>query len=80
MDLEENLHIKLESKMNETLAGFITEQLDRMPMLGDSVEVSGYKFTVEAFEALRISKIRCVRLVTEDDELTMEENEDESAV
>ncbi|WP_191013325.1 hemolysin family protein [Treponema zioleckii] len=80
VDLEENLHIKLESKMNETLAGFITEQLDRMPMLGDSVEVSGYKFTVEAFEALRISKIRCVRLVTEDDELTMEENEDESAV
>ncbi len=79
VDLEETLHIKLESKMNETLAGFITEQIDRMPMLGDSVEVSGYKFIVEALDGLRVSKIRCVREVS-DEELDMEETEDESVV
>lgn len=59
VDLEEILHIKLESSINETLAGFILEKLDRFPILGESVEVNGYRFTVEEMEDFRISKIRC---------------------
>ncbi|MBQ3671402.1 MAG: HlyC/CorC family transporter [Treponema sp.] len=62
VDLEEILRIKLESSMNETLAGFIIEKLDRFPFLGESVEFGGFKFTVEEMEDFRISKIRCEQI------------------
>ena len=68
VDLEESLHIKLDSSINETLAGFILEKLDRFPMLGESIEVGNYKFTVEEMEGLRISKIHCERLEVEEGE------------
>lgn len=63
VDLEETLRIKLESSMNETLAGFIIEKLDRFPLLGESLELSGFKFTVEEMEDFRISKVRCEQIL-----------------
>ena len=59
IDLKESFHIQLESSMNETLAGFILEKLDRFPYIGESVSAGGYKFTVEEMDGLRISKIHC---------------------
>ena len=60
-DLEENLHIKLESDINETLAGYICEKLDRMPYVGDHIEVGGYKFEVLEMDGLRISQVHCTK-------------------
>lgn len=68
IDLEERLRIKLDSNMNETIAGFIMEKLDRMAIVGDSVEVSGYVFEVEKIEGLRISKVRCVKNFNDEQE------------
>lgn len=59
IDLEENLHIKLESNVNETIAGYILEKLDRMAMCGDKIEESGYIFEVEKMEGVRIAKVHC---------------------
>jgi len=61
IDLEESLRIKLESNMNETIAGFILEKLDRMAIVGDKIEVSGYIFEVHSLESMRISKVHCMK-------------------
>ena len=65
IDLEERLRIKLESNMNETLAGFILERLDRLAVVGDRIEEGGYTFEVEEVEGVRISKVRCRKNFTE---------------
>ncbi|MBQ0051190.1 MAG: HlyC/CorC family transporter [Treponema sp.] len=72
-DLSEDLHTKLESDINETIAGYMIEKLDRLPIIGDSIEVPGYKLTVTALDKKRISKILCTKLETEEEE---EENAD----
>lgn len=74
IDLEESLHIKLDSNMNETIAGYILEKLDRMAIIGDSIEVSGYVFEVLDIEERRISKIHCKK-----DFVDSDSDEDENA-
>ncbi len=66
-DLEEELHIKLESSINETIAGYICEQLGRMPVSGDSINVSGYEFIVKSMDGRRIAQVQCIRDMQEED-------------
>lgn len=75
IDLEENLHIKLESNVNETIAGLILERLDRIAMIGDKIKENGYIFEVERMEGLRVSKVHCIKEKIEeiDDEEEVEE-------
>lgn len=73
-DLSEELHIRLESNINETLAGYIIEKLDRLPVAGDSIETSGYRFTVSSIEKRRISKVLCNKIATEEDSYNEEKN------
>jgi len=68
IDLEDSLKIKLESKMNETLAGYICEKLGRIPMVGESIEESNFIFTVEKLDGHRISKIHCEQIMDKDEE------------
>lgn len=63
IDLEDSLRIKLESKMNETIAGYICERLGRIPVIGESIEEGNLVFTVEKIEGHRISKVRCEQLI-----------------
>ena len=42
--LKEDLHIPLESNINETIGGWFAEQIDRMPQTGDTVEFEGFIF------------------------------------
>jgi putative hemolysin len=42
----------------ETVAGFVIDQLGRLPHAGDRVEVSGHVLTVTAMNQLRIARIR----------------------
>ena len=75
IDLEETLKIKLESKMNETIAGYICEKLERIPMVGESIEESNYIFTVEKLEGHRISRVHIEQKIEKDSEIV--EGEDE---
>ena len=69
IDLNETLRIKLESKLNETIAGYICEKLERIPMVGESIEESNYVFTVEKLEGHRISKVHVEQHIERDDEV-----------
>ena len=70
IDLEDMLRIKLESKLNETIAGYICEKLGRIPIPGESIEESNYVFTVEKLEGHRIAKVHCEQHIEKDDEIT----------
>ncbi|MGY1773396.1 hemolysin family protein [Blastococcus sp. SYSU D00813] len=46
----------------ETLAGFLTEQLQRLPAVGDRVEVPGACLTVETLDGRRVARVRAERV------------------
>ena len=77
IDLNEMLRIKLESKLNETIAGYICEKLERIPMVGESIEESNYVFTVEKLEGHRIAKVHVEQHIERDDEISLSENGEE---
>ena len=57
LDLQEQMHIPLSSEINETLAGWLLEQLDHLPEVGESIEFSGFKFTVEKMKMHKVEKV-----------------------
>ncbi|MCR4631558.1 MAG: hemolysin family protein [Treponema sp.] len=57
-DLREDLRIDLHSEMNETIGGWFTEQIDRMPEKDDTVEFSGWLFRVVKIQSHRIERLR----------------------
>lgn len=68
IDLEDSLRIKLESKMNETIAGYICEKLGRIPLVGESLEENNFVFTVEKLEGHRISRIHLEQCIEKDED------------
>ena len=68
IDLEDSLRIKLESKMNETIAGYICEKLGRIPLVGESLEENNFVFTVEKLEGHRISRIHLEQSIEKDED------------
>ncbi|MBR4321565.1 hemolysin family protein [Treponema sp.] len=68
IDLEDSLRIKLESKMNETIAGYICEKLGRIPLVGESLEENNFVFTVEKLEGHRISRIHLEQRIEKDED------------
>lgn len=69
-DLKETLGISLHSGINETLGGWITEQLGRLASPYDSVAAEGFVFTVNDVSMRRIKTVT-VRRISE----AAEENE-----
>ncbi len=61
-DLKEDLHIALESNINETIGGWFAEQIDRMPASGDTVEFEGWLFTVKKIQSHRVERIQLSRI------------------
>lgn len=58
-DLEDDYQIKIpESTEYETLGGFLLAALQRIPKIGDVVEVEGKKITISEIVGQRISKVR----------------------
>lgn len=45
----------------ETLAGFLLERFDRIPVVGDSCTARSWRFTIEEMESLRIVTVRVTR-------------------
>lgn len=66
-DLQEDLRIELTSNINETIGGWFTEQIDRMPKAGDQIEYQGWCFKVVKIQSLRIERMRIQKLASEDE-------------
>ena len=66
--LKDNLHITLESEINETIGGWFTERLNRMPLAGDKIEYEGFEFIVQKIQAHRIERIQIKKLESEEGE------------
>lgn len=59
--LKEALHIPLESAINETIGGWFTEQLNRMPQEKDSIDFEGWTFVVIKIQSHRIERIKIMK-------------------
>lgn len=57
-EVNEYLGTSINDPEYDTIGGFITGRLGRIPRVGDSVEVDGYRFTVEAMVGLRVGTLR----------------------
>lgn len=75
-DLKEDLHINLESNINETIGGWFAEQIDRMPQVDDIFEFEGYKFTIKKIQAHRVERINISKIITEETEENNLQKED----
>lgn len=73
LDLQEALSIPFESKINETIGGWFTEQIDRMPEAGDSVDYKDYRFVVKKIQSRRIERIEIIK------NISAQEDENESS-
>lgn len=62
IDLADELHLKLESRDNETIGGYICEVLGHIPVLGEFIEVGEYRFEVSSMDRLRIASVHCTRI------------------
>jgi len=57
-DFEELLGVEVDARRQRTLAGLVFAVLGRRPRPGDVVEVDGVRFTVEALDGVRITRLR----------------------
>jgi len=67
-ELKSVLKIPLESNINETIGGWFTEQINRMPEAGDSLDFCGYEFVVIKIQAHRIERIKIEKIKEEEEE------------
>ena len=66
--ISHDLHVELDSNINETIGGWFTEKLDRMPEAGDSLEAEGWKFTVKKIQSHRIERMEIEKVEVEEDD------------
>ena len=66
--LKDALKINLTSDINETIGGWFTEQINRMPAAGDLVEFEGWAFEVKKIQAHRIERMRIFKIQQEEEE------------
>lgn len=57
-DFEEATGIELPRGSSDTIAGFVTEQLGRLAVVGDTVEVEGASIQVAELDRRRIARVR----------------------
>jgi len=57
-DFEEATGLELPRGSSDTIAGFITEQLGRLAVVGDTVEVPGATIQVAELDRRRIARVR----------------------
>ena len=60
--LKDALHISLDSYINETIGGWFTEQINRMPVTGDTLDYAGWSFTVKKIQSHRIERMRITKI------------------
>ena len=76
-DLDEVLHLNIESDDYDSIGGYIIEQLDRFPEKGESVTTqSGIRLVVDKIERNRIESVHIYLLEEYQQEAVAEENKD----
>lgn len=60
IDMKEQLGINLESENCETIGGYISEKLEKIPVVGESIVSENYKFIVAEMDENRVSKVRMI--------------------
>jgi putative hemolysin len=60
-DINDLLNVQLEAEDSDTIGGFVQEQLGRIPVPGDRVQVNGIAITVVSAEGARLKQLRIVR-------------------
>ncbi len=53
-ELFEELEMDIEEVPYATLGGWIMDELNKVPEVGDTFESNGYKFTVETVDGMRV--------------------------
>lgn len=61
-DFNDLLDVSLDTQEADTVGGYITNQLGRVPRAGDTLEEDGVRLKVEQVNARRIRKVRAQRL------------------
>lgn len=75
-DVSDTLSIDLDGENGETtIGGFVFSHLERLPKIGDSVEFSGWRFTVIRKAGFRIVRVKAERVSEEEPHETETENE-----
>ncbi|SHH20424.1 hemolysin family protein [Thermosipho atlanticus] len=64
-DLERELNIEFPESDYETLAGYILENLQRIPKVGEKIKIDGFIFKIVAASKNRIEKV-LIKVVTKD--------------
>lgn len=67
-DLNEVFGMEIDSSEVETVAGFLTEQIGRIPRAGESFTLGGYRYLVISTEPTKINKIKIERIGDEGDD------------
>jgi putative hemolysin len=61
-DFEEETGLRLPDGPYETVAGYITSQLGRLPAVGDECRIDGHLLSVIEMDSRRIDRVRVVKL------------------
>ncbi len=62
-ELKDLTGVSIEAEEHTTVAGFLLEQIDKLPEVGDEVSHAGVLFTIEAVDGKRAARVR-IRLVS----------------
>ena len=69
VDLNSQLDLSLDSENVESVGGYVTELLDRVPQAGDQVEAKGLRFTVLRMDKNRVEELRMKILPSEEEKI-----------
>lgn len=69
VDLNSQLDLSLDSENVESVGGYVTELLDRVPQAGDQVEAKGLRFTVLRMDKNRVEELRMKILPPEEEKI-----------
>ena len=57
-DFNEHFHVDLPDKEFDTIGGFLFGVLEHVPVVGETLEIEGWRFIVESLEGRRITEVR----------------------
>ena len=66
-ELFEELELDMEEVPYATLSGWIMDELNKVPEVGDTFDSNGYKFTVETVDGMRVDTAVVEKIETEED-------------
>ena len=57
-DFNDHFHVDLPDKEFDTVGGYLFGVLEHVPVVGETLEIEGWRFVVEALEGRRITEVR----------------------